>query len=201
MRKHVRVCCCGTIHFVNEDIIDAAIVEDKNIIFICGQCGRATVVGADRILNEYKEKEDDPDYAFDMYSFKLERNCNSKGMETETIINEDILQNGLSKNGKPIYAVVYDPGKIVFMETGYRATNYFGNCGFEDMSYPDFSLYGDLHKSREEIEKMFKDYHKKRHIVRMHSLISSLTDDENELLAKSRIKGLDYSGTKWEIKD
>lgn len=190
MSKEVRICKCGCIHFIDNDVISNAINNDKNILFICGQCGKAIIIGADRVPNWYKEKEDDPDECFDMYSYEA---CRGK----EMLILDANSFSGKS-DYKPIDKVIYDNGHVVFMETGYRATYFSYNTGFEDMSYPDFIYHLDNMASASLIMNEINEYNKKRRTVRMRSIIDSLTDSENELLAKSRIKGLDYTGTKWE---
>ena len=43
----VRICGCGHIHFVPNEMIDEAIDNNKNVLLICGGCGQATMIGAD----------------------------------------------------------------------------------------------------------------------------------------------------------
>ena len=193
MSKDIRICKCGCIHFVDQDIINNAIDHDKNTLLICGQCGRATIIGADRVPNWYKESDDDPDECFDMYSYELGR-----GQETLILDANSFSDIG---NHKPIDKVIYDRGHVVMMATGYRANYFDYNTGFEDMTYPDFIYYLNPDMTIHEIIALIDEYGEKRKTVRMYSLIHDLTDDENVLLSKARIKGIDYTGTKWELKN
>ena len=190
MRKEIRVCVCGCIHFVDQNIIHDAIEHDKNTLLICGQCGRAYVIGADRVPNWYKEKAEDPDECFDMYSYEA-RTKNG-------LLILDVNSFNKERNYKPFDKVIYDKGHVVIMQTGYRATYFHYETGFEDMSYPDFTYRIGDDTTKADIVEMIEDYHKKRKTVMMSSLIHCLTDEENALLAKAKIKGLDYSGTDWE---
>lgn len=193
MHKEVRICKCGCIHFVDQDMIYNAIDHDKNILFICGQCGQATIIGADRVPNWYKETDDEPDECFDMYSFDADR-----GQKTLILDANSFSDIG---DHKPIDKVIYDNGHVVMMETGYRA-NYFNyNTGFEDMTYPDFIYYLNGSATVTEIVSQIKEYNEKRKNVRMYSLINDLTEEENEILSRARIKGIDYTDTKWECEN
>ena len=193
MSKQVRVCKCGCIHFLDMDIIQNAIEHDKNTLFICGNCGKAIIIGADRVPNYYAESEDDPKECFDMYSYNADRHQRMFMLDA----------NSFSEfgNHKPIDKVIYDNGYIVIMETGYRADYFNYNTGFEDMKYPDFSYHLSKRATAKEIMSMIEDYHRKRKKVNMNILIRDLTDEENEILSRAMIKGLDYSGTKWERQD
>jgi len=186
--KELRICSCGCIHFIDSDVIENAITNEKNVLFICGQCGRATVIGADKYANPYMKDENDSPVMYDMYSYEASKNF---------AIDCTAFEKQGNDFHKPIYQILYDKGHVVFMETGYRATNYSSCSGFSDTSYPDF-LYRLSFESAEQLRTLRDEYDSKRTSVRMNSLIRDLSDEENELLSKSYVKGIDYTGTKWE---
>lgn len=185
MNKEVRICGCGRIHFVDQDIIHAALKEDKNVLFICGGCGRATGIGADRepdwiegtvreIFNMYSYDAGDKDFIVDPSSF---------------VGNE---------RTKGIHRIIYSNGKRPRMETGMYATAFeYGK--FLDNWFPDFYKIERPNITVPEIMQFIEDWRKKRQTVMMPSLLQELTDEEATLLARCcYIKNLDWTGTKYE---
>ena len=54
----MRICKCGRIHMIDEDKLEKALENNKNLLLICGGCGTATLIGADiePDLNEPNKK-------------------------------------------------------------------------------------------------------------------------------------------------
>lgn len=185
MSKEVRICSCGRIHFVDNDIIHAALEENKIILFICGGCGRATGIGADRepdwiegtdreIFNMYSYDAGDKDFVIDPFSFK----------DTERT--------------KGIYRIIYSKGKQVRMETGMNANSFFCDK-FLDNWFPDFYKIERSDITVPEIMEFIETWRKERATVMMHSLLRDLTEEEASLLARCYYaKNLDWTGTKYE---
>lgn len=192
MSKEVRVCQCGAIHFFDNSILDEALEKDKVVLLICGSCGRGTIIGADRVSNFYIEAEGEPEWAFDMYSYDVHRN-NDKAI----VIDSESF--GENHGKKSIHKVVFDNGKKVMMETGYRANHFSYEGGFSDMLYPDF-IYrlSEPTMTMDKVREMTEEYNRNRHTVNMNALMRSMTDEELALLAGYRITGLDFTGTKWD---
>lgn len=65
------ICRCGKIHMIPSDKIDDAIEHNKNFMFICADCGSATVVGADKEWDEYEPDKK----CYMMYSGSVDLFC------------------------------------------------------------------------------------------------------------------------------
>lgn len=184
MNKQVRICSCGRIHFVDENIIDEALEEDKNVLFICGGCGRATLIGADREPDwlEGTDKE-----IFNMYSYET-------GNKDFTI---DPASFNNAERTKGIYRIIYSKGKQVRMKTGMNANSFF-HGEFLDNWFPDFWKIERTDITVPEIMQFIQDWRKDRETVMMNSLLRDLTDEEAKLLAPCCIKNLDWTGTPYE---
>lgn len=185
MTKEIRICNCGRIHFVDQDIIHAALDEDKNVLFICGGCGRATIIGADRERDWLEETDKE---IFNMYSYEAGNK--------DFIVDPTNFEN--AERTKGIYRIIYSKGKQVRMETGMNANSFF-NGEFLDSWYPDFYKIERKDITVPEIMQFIDDWRKERQTVMMHSLLRELTDDEASLLARCcYVKNLDWTGTKYE---
>ena len=103
-KYEVYFCSCGRVHFVDSEKLGNAIVNEKEILVICNNCGNSFVEGADK--EEYDGEE-----GYMMYSRSI----------------RDTEINDTSK----IDSIVFTPGEKVFMMTGREAT-YYGNSTFID---------------------------------------------------------------------
>lgn len=184
MSKEVRICSCGRIHFVDQDIIHAALEENKIALFICGGCGRATGIGADR---EPDWLEGTDRAIFNMYSY----DAGGK----DFIVDPSSFND--AERTKGIYRIIYSKGKQVCMETGMNANSFF-NGRFLDNWFPDFYKIERTDITVPEIMQFIEAWRKDRETVMMGSLLRDLTDEEATLLARRHIKNLDWTGTKYE---
>ena len=179
--KEIRICNCGRIHFINESIIIDALKQDKEVMLICGGCGNATVIGADRYMDEYEPEKE----VFDMYSYY----AGNKDFQ----IDEKSFQPG---ERKEFHKVIYSKGKQVRMMTGMYATAYeYGK--FSDNWFPDFYKIERDGITVEEIMQFIEQWRHDRTTVNMDSLIHDLSEEEAEILSGRWVKGLDWSGTKY----
>jgi len=184
--KEVRICSCGRLHFLDGEIIESALKEDKDVLFICGKCGRATMIGADRTRDWWNETDDE---VFNMYSY-------DKG-DTDFVLDDSQFEN--TDTTKGIYKVIYSVGKGVPMMSGSYARNYsFGY--FLDIWFPDFYHIKHRDITVEEIMTFITDWEQKRKTVNMRQLLRTLTGEEAELLSHYYIEGLDWTGTQYERK-
>ena len=186
MKKEVRICHCGRLHFIDFDIIDAALNADKDVLLICGICGKATMIGADRMPDYWTDSDKE---VFNMYAYNA-------GDEDFTL---DASKFENTNSTKGIFKVVYSVGKGVPMMTGSHAGIYtFGR--FEDIWYPDFYKIEHPDVTLQDVHDFIDKWRRNRTTVNMNRLINSLTDDEAELLSRLYIEGLDWKGTKYERK-
>ena len=178
----VRICSCGRIHFYDEKHVDDAITANKEVLFICGGCGRATRIGADDWTGYYNDNE--PCYA--MYQ---------QDVEKEAVWTADAFNP--AENKKAFAEILYSPGKKVMMKTGYYAKAY-SNGYFEDIWYPDFWKLEKPNLTIPEVMEFINENRTKRKQVNMNSLLRELTEEEAKCLYRScYIEGLDWSETKY----
>lgn len=105
MKYNVMFCKCGRVHFIDEEKINEAIKNNKQVLVICNNCGESLIIGA----NESYEESGDKCYM--MYSSNM--------IDTEI--------NDTSK----IHSIVFSAGEQIQMMTGGAAT-YYGNNTFID---------------------------------------------------------------------
>ena len=97
MKKYdVRFCNCGRVHFVDQEKINSAIENEKQVLVICNNCGNSFVIGAD------KQEDEDGETCYMMYSFDMR--------------NTEITD--MSK----IDSIIFTAGEQVRMMTGGEAT-------------------------------------------------------------------------------
>lgn len=55
MNKKYRlmICNCGRIHLISTEQINNSIYDNKDLMVICGGCGKVTILGADKDQNDY----------------------------------------------------------------------------------------------------------------------------------------------------
>lgn len=183
----IRVCGCGRIHAIPyEDVVKQCYTgEDNNgdIALICGRCGKMTIIGAD-----YGPSwDDDSDGAY---------NCYSMDKTVDIGKTVEITPKLFSKKTK----VLYSAGYPVPMMSGEYATSYNNYAGFTDFTVPSFYEIQRTDISAEEILKWIENKQKASHTVNMRALINSLPEDVCEELSHYGIDGLDWTGTKYELK-
>lgn len=184
MAKELRICSCGRLHFIDEDIFSTALEQDKNVLLICGSCGRATIIGADKEPDIYG---DDPTkICYNMYSCDIHEDM--KEFEASSFDSTECK--------KGIYKIVYSKGKGVPMMSGMYAQQ-FGANGFEENWFPDFWKIERSNITVDEIMQFIGEWRKERSTVSMNRLLHELTEEEAELLSHFYIRGLDWSGTKY----
>lgn len=105
MKYDVKFCECGRVHFIDEEKINKAIENNKQIIVVCNHCGDSFVIGADKQIDE------DGKIIYMMYSFDKQN----------TEIND--MSN--------IDSIIFTAGEQIRMVTGGEAT-YYGDGTFID---------------------------------------------------------------------
>lgn len=189
MRKvEMRICKCGRLHFYSNELLQDLLEEEKELVLICSRCGNVIHIGANKepaVWHDENAKEDD--YIFNMYSYSQEKET----IDAANFNVEKMTEEGCHTIGK----IIIDEGIGVTMDTGYSADTYTSE-GFYDSSSQFDRIKG--YETLEELEKDLDDYDEKRKKVRMHILLRHLTNEQAEVLSDYLIKGLDWSGTKWE---
>lgn len=177
MNKELRICSCGRLHFVDMTPIHTAVQQGKEVIFICGGCGKATVMGADAVHDPYYDDE-----VYEMYG--------------RDISHEDFTLDAPQFEAEGIYKVIYSAGKPVMMQSGDYAGHY--NCGrFTDIWYPDFLSLTDG-MTLDDIKDAIFQWKRTHHAVNMGHLLRHLTDEEVQILFDSGLRCFNWKGTKWE---
>jgi len=106
MKKYdVRFCSCGRVHFIDQEKINSAIKNEKEVLVVCNHCGSSYVVGAS------KECDEDGEECYMMYSQSMQ----------DTEVNDMIK----------IDSIVFTTGEQIRMMTGGEATDH-GGYGFID---------------------------------------------------------------------
>lgn len=137
MKYVLSICSCGRIHMIPEYKIDEAISKSKELLVICGGCGRAVKHGADVVPDLDNPDED----CYEMYS-REERDLDIKVMGN-------------------FAEIMVDGGLKVPMNTGEFANCYDGRR-FYDMVYPDYYKFEKWTKDRTTVNidrfvNMYKD--------------------------------------------
>ena len=104
IKYEVYFCSCGRVHFVDSEKLNDAIVNEKEILVVCNNCGNSFVEGADK--QEYDGEE-----GYMMYSYS----------KRDTEINDT----------SKIDSIVFTLGEHIRMMTGGEAT-YYGSGTFID---------------------------------------------------------------------
>lgn len=177
-RTEVRICKCGHIHLIDESRISNALQQDKELVFICSNCGAAYRIGADREDGAFYGEPGKTFY--NMYTLDLPR--------SKSITAEDFSEND---EHKPYSEILYSDGIAVPMMSGMNATH-FGPNGFSDNWFPDFlNELNDERKSIEDIRRMYRKWQDDMHTVNIGWFKRSLNASVAEVLAKQHIQGLD----------
>lgn len=180
----VRICKCGRIHFIENSLIDEALDQDKNLMFVCGGCGSVLLIGADR-----ETDWNDPSKThFNLYTFENQE---------EQQVWDATLFAGTDKK-KAVSKIFYDKGIQVMMQTGYYAKYFdYGTGRFQDIWYPDFWRIPD-NATVEDYKSFIEQWRKDFVTVNMPNLLRTLTDEQAEALSHYHIEGLDWTGTKYQ---
>ena len=182
--KEVRICNCGRIHFLDREMTSKALEHDKDILLICGGCGSATKIGADKGYDWWGNTKEE---VYNMYSFDVG--------DYDFTLDASKFEN--NEHQKGIDKIVYSVGKRVMMKTGMYA-RYFRFERFEDNWYPDFYKIKHNDVTVKEIMDFINEWEKDRVTVNMNWLIRSLTDEEAKALSRLYIPAFDWKGTKYE---
>lgn len=184
----VRFCKCGRIHMIPTDKIHKAIEQDKTLMYICGGCGAARIIGAD------KESDwDDPTKTcYNMYSCGLYH----KDHEIISFTPDDFSDAG---EHKPYNEIIYSPGIRVPMMTGEYAQSYTCDT-FCDMWYPDWWKIERKDVTVEEVMDFINKYKKDQRTVDMSRFIHETPEEYLDYISGYVIKAFDWKGTKWERK-
>ena len=182
----MRICKCGKIHFIDNKLIENALEQDKNIMFVCGSCGSVQLVGADRYLDYSVPKKT----IFNMYTINVQ--------EEQLLWDESIFTGADGK--KAIDKVLYSKGIPVMMQSGYFATSFDHGTGkFQDMWYPDFYKV-PVNATAQEYKEFIEKWQKDSATVNMPFLLRTLTDEQADCLSGYIIEGFDWSDTKYAYK-
>ena len=180
----VRFCKCGRIHFIENSLIDDALEQDKNLMFVCGGCGSVLLIGADREA----DWNDPSKTIFNMYTFEKSE---------ELQIWDESLFAGSDKK-KAVSKIFYSQGVQVMMMTGYYAKSFEHGIGrFQDIWYPDFWKI-PKNATAEDYKAFIEQWQKDSVTVNMSYLLRTLTDEQAKALSGYFVEGLDWKGTKYE---
>lgn len=180
----MRICNCGRIHMIDEDKLEKALENNKNLLLICGGCGTATLIGAD-IEPDLDEPDKD---CYMMYS------CEFSSYENKSITTTDFES---TEHHKGIEEIVYSHGIKVPMMTGMYATDY-NNGRFSDRWYPDFYKIQRSDVTVKEVMDFIDEYTNDRTTVNMRRFINETHEDMLEEISQYTIDGFNWKGTKWE---
>ena len=187
MSKDVRICKCGVIHFLDSDLIDEAIDNNRNLLMICGSCGHGSVIGGDETI-DYEGQT-----AYMMYTGDLIHH----GCDNSVEITADDFVDRAER--KAYSRIIVDPGKKVMMKTAYRATSYW-NGTFYDGTFPDTNPIEDVRLDAGDIREYIERKKRESMEVDMNMLMRDLSDEELEALSHLAISAFDWTGTKYEYK-
>lgn len=180
----MRICKCGRIHMVNEQKLEKALKNNKNLLLVCGGCGYATLIGAD-VEPDWNESEKD---CYMMYSSEF------SSYENRSIVVADFES---TEHHKGIEEIIYSHGIKVPMMTGMYATDY-ANGKFFDRWYPDFYKIQRSDITVKEIMDFIDEYTHNRTTVNMDKFIYETPEDMLEEISHYHIEGFNWKGTKWE---
>lgn len=184
-RFDVRVCKCGHVHFVDIEVVDKALEEQKPLLLICGHCGLLTAIGGDEFYDEDTDKT-----MYNMYTYNP-----ANGKDIDTI------------DTSKYSSVIYSEGKRIMMKTGYPATSYNSGVGFQDTQFPDgiwdIAFHGKCYQMNTypknmSVQEYLRKWAEDSVTVSMNWTLSMMTDDEQEALSHYMFENLDFTGTKYE---
>lgn len=184
----INFCSCGRIHFIKMDDVEKALLEDKDILFVCQGCGNTSFIGADKTVI-------DNETAFNIYKYTKNKDFEITPKDFEPFI----LTHKDTSYRKPISKIMFSQGKTVFMLNGFAA-NYYANGFYRDTWFTDFD---DLKKkgiTEEDIKCILDKWEYESTTVDMTRLINDLSEDELKELSGYAINAFDWSGTKYERK-
>ena len=184
MRKYdIRICKCGRIHAIPEEKIDNVLKYDKDFLLICGNCGKATLIGGNLEPDFYSD-----DMVYNMYSIDF-------SSEKTTTITKDFFETNGSHKG--IGEIYYSVGYPVHMKSGQFATDCY-NGVFSDRWYPDFYKIQRSDITVPEVMEFIDKYQKDRTTVDMDKFIRYTPDDVLQELACYAIDAFNWKGTAYE---
>ena len=185
MRKYdMRICSCGRIHMIPMDKVNNAIEKNKNLLYICGGCGNASIIGAD-IEPDWYEKDK---LCYNMYSSKVFE------YKDGSINVEDFTEHD---NKKAISEIFYSHGIRVPMMTGEYARSYFYGT-FADMWYPNFYEVQRSDTTVEEFRQFINDFTINQTVVNMNRFINETPKEYLEEISSYLIEAFNWKGTKYE---
>lgn len=184
-RKYdMSICKCGRIHMLDNNKLNKALENNKNILLVCAGCGSATLIGAN-IEPDWNDPSKD---CYMMYSVDFSDH------EDKSITAADFEY---TEEQKGIEEIIYSHGLKVPMMTGQYATDYFNGI-FSDRWYPDFYKIQRSDITVNEIMDFIDEYDHDRTTVNMDRFIHETPEDMLEEISHYSIDGLDFKGTKWE---
>lgn len=185
MKKYeMKICSCGRIHMIKEEKIQNAEGKNKELLLICGGCGKATVMGAD-IEPDWFEPDQD---VYSRYTRDFSHNKDA------VITTSSFFQ---TEEQKGIEEILYSQGIKVPMMTGQYATDYYNGI-FSDRWYPDFYKIQRKDVTVQEIMRFIDEYYHDRKTVNMSRFINETPEEILDELSNYWIEGFDWKGTKWE---
>lgn len=184
MKYDMRICKCGRIHMTQNSKLEKALENNKDLLLICGGCGRAILIGAD-IEPDWNEPGKD---CYCMYSLDF---SSSK----DTTISKSDFESTEFKKG--IEEIIYSQGIKVPMMTGQYASDCFDGR-FSDRWYPDFYKIQRKDVTVNEIMSFIDDYNRDRTTVNMIRFIQDTPKDMLEVISQYNIVGFNWKGTKYE---
>ena len=192
MEYEVRFCRCGHIHVFPFSLVEDAIKADENLLLICADCGKASMIGADIIDGGYYGDEEGKT-CYDMYA-------NDFAAYDNKLITKNFFRR--HKTHKALNKIYYSHGIEVPMMTGSNA-NYYYNGEFCDSSEPnwyelDLAKHYDCDLSKEEILAFINKHRSNKWKVDMKRFIHDNDEDKIRAISNYLVKGLDWHGTKFE---
>lgn len=191
--KEMRICKCGRIHLINEDDINRALDEDKEVLLICSGCGHSFLIGGDEFYDEMIDEKK----SYMMYTSEIR--CKEGNAEIDKVdFNEDYRTIGDLTHSKPIYKIIYSEGIRVPLMTGSYANNYFADI-FSDMTYPDFLLrISPKYITTDEIFKYIEEWRINRRKVDMKRFIFENKPEDLDVISCYLINAFDWEGTPYK---
>lgn len=189
----IRICSCGTIHFIPNEKVEKALQEEKNLLWICGTCGQGTYIGGDKEPNIWDDSPDAPEFCYNMYSTSLNPNSihDSISITKETFDGTD-KEKGISE-------IFYSPGIKVPMKSGSNARMYnSANQYFLDIWWPDWYKVERNDFTREDILNFIKEYKKDCQTINMSLFIHQTPEHLLKILAQCYMPEFDWTGTPYE---
>lgn len=107
----IRICSCGRIHTLPSEKINNAIEHNKDFLYICGGCGIATVIGAERDM-------------ISMMIISAMICIQELSLKEDTVFDTDFM-NTSNKYHKQISEIFYSNGYKVPMKSGMDATDFY----------------------------------------------------------------------------